>query len=67
MWYCVAVVLLMWAPVEDWEVADGSLDSMKGITGSEFLFARQGNTDCCRHYGVDLPDCPGGEYGLCPL
>ena len=27
MWYCVAVILWAWPPVEDWEVVDGSLDS----------------------------------------
>ena len=27
MWYHVAVILLMWAPVEDWEAVDWSLDS----------------------------------------
>ena len=47
MWYRVAVVLLMWAPAEDWEAVEGSPDSMEGITGREFLFAKQGGTDCC--------------------
>ena len=38
MWYCVAVVLLMWAPVEDWEVVDGSPDSIgKALQAASFL------------------------------
>ena len=28
MWFCVAVILSAWAPVEDWEVVDSSLDSI---------------------------------------
>ena len=29
MWFCVAVILSAWALVEDWEVVDGSLDSIE--------------------------------------
>lgn len=36
------MVLLEWAPVEDCQVVDRLPDSIeKGVTGSEFLFARQ--------------------------
>ena len=31
MWYRVAVILLMWALVEDWEVMDGSPDSIEKV------------------------------------
>ena len=31
MWYPVARVLLVWALVEDWEVADRSLDSLEKV------------------------------------
>lgn len=37
----------------------------KGVTGGEFLIAEQGVSDGCWHCGVDFPDYPGGEYGLC--
>ena len=29
MWYLVAAVLLVWAPVEDWKVVDGSRVSLE--------------------------------------
>ena len=34
----------------------------KDVTGGEFLFAKQGGTDCCWHPGVNFPDCSEAEY-----
>ena len=31
LWYCVAVILLAWALVEDWEVVNGSPDSIEKV------------------------------------
>ena len=31
MWCCVAMILLAWALVEDWDVVDGSLASIEKV------------------------------------
>ena len=33
----------------------------------ELPFAEQGGMDCHWYRGVDFPDCPEGEYELCPM
>ena len=31
MWYLMAMFLSTWAPLEDWEMVDGSLDSIEDV------------------------------------
>lgn len=44
MWYRVAAILSAWAVVEDWEVADGSLNSTERALQVEFLFVMMAQT-----------------------
>ena len=56
-----------WALVEDWEVADGSPDSIEKVFKAWVPVRRTRWHGLPLHRGVDLPDCPGGEYGQCPM
>ena len=58
-WYPAAKVL----SVGDWDVVDGSPDSIEKALSGDFPFAKQGSTERCRPRGVDFPDWPEGKYG----